>query len=167
MKHKLLTMLDFSKWVLRKAKELRHEDIAIYLGDSDPYGCDIDLVQVRAIEKHFSFLSQPPKLGDLIECDLEGNILEEPDLYEHWLAFSGDYPDGDWGSCKAYQEAQERVIFEGCEIKGFDSHKIETLKHTDFLVLNGGGQIAFKKDWVEDWDFGEFDTVEDIIRTIK
>lgn len=70
--------------------------------------------------KYDQFLKQPLKLEMFVPCDLDGNVLEEPDF------MSGDYDDNGFGDVdkykykkylNEYQEAKERVLFEGFEVK--------------------------------------------------
>lgn len=59
--------------------------------------------------RYAKFLSQPLTLGMFVPCDLEGKLLAEP----KWSA-----PDGvKWDDyVNQYQQAKERVLFEGFEV---------------------------------------------------
>lgn len=86
------------------------------------------------IIKYAKFLKQPLTLGMFVPCDEDGNVLEEP------------IDDSDRGRCEydllkkltfkekseKYQQAKERVLFEGC----FINFKGEVIvKETDFQTL--------------------------------
>jgi len=67
-----------------------------------------------------AFLKTPLSIGQFVLCDLDGNVLEEPDF------MSGDYDDNGHGDVdkhqykkdlKEWNEARERVLFEGFEVK--------------------------------------------------
>jgi hypothetical protein len=55
-----------------------------------------------ACEKYVKFLKQPLELWMFVPCDEDGNVLEEPELYNE--------------VCE-YQKAKERCFFEGFEYK--------------------------------------------------
>ena len=75
------------------------------------------------ILNYAKFLKQPLTLGMFIPCDLEGNVLREPKKY----ASKYDKPlqSGNIGfnyvlldkDLEQYQQAKERVLFEGFEVK--------------------------------------------------
>lgn len=55
--------------------------------------------------------NRAPRLGDFIECDEEGNVLERPKPYRKWLkSWQGE--DG-FEDCERYQAAQKKIIFKG------------------------------------------------------
>jgi hypothetical protein len=75
--------------------------------------------------RYANFLKQPLELWMFVPCDEKGNVLEH--------SIEPEYPYNDktcdiWSQydiyLKKYQQAKERVLFEGFEIKG------------DFLLLN-------------------------------
>lgn len=57
-------------------------------------------------------LLSKPKLGDFIPCDKEGNVLEKPVKWDE-LIESGKWTPLDIERCKAYQEAEQRVLWKG------------------------------------------------------
>lgn len=75
----------------------------------------------RNVPSFAFFLKSELKLGDFIPTDLEENILEKPDYFDKWLDKSiprtGREPE-DWGtSCKQYQEALDRLVYSGFDIR--------------------------------------------------
>lgn len=65
-----------------------------------------------------NFLKRPLTRGMFVPCDLEGNILEEPKQYKEWIELQkkrGGYSLN--LDCKIFQEAKDRVLFEGFELK--------------------------------------------------
>jgi len=60
------------------------------------------------IENYANFLKQPLELWMFVPCDDDGNILEEPK--HNWTL-------GLWARQKEYQQAKERCLFEGFEVK--------------------------------------------------
>ncbi|MDX4973696.1 hypothetical protein [Myroides odoratimimus] len=66
-------------------------------------------------EAYANFLKQPLNLGMFVPCDLEGNVLSEPDI---WKAYQLDVCRCNKCiektlKCDEYQEAKGRVLFEG------------------------------------------------------
>lgn len=93
------------------------------------------------------FLKQPLQLGFFVPCDLDGNVLEEPDF------MSGYYDDNGFGDVdkykykkhlKEHQEAKERVLFEGFELS------------TNNTVLHKNGLLRI--------GFSRYPIVEDLIK---
>lgn len=87
------------------------------------------------------FLKQPLTLGMFVPCDEDGNVLEEPDF------FDGSYDDNGYGDVdkimfkeclKEYQQAKERVLFDGCEIKAIKDH---------YYVTKEGNENIFWASW--------------------
>ncbi len=62
----------------------------------------------NAVFSYAQFLKQPLTLGMFIPCDLEGNVLEEPTHHGKSIETSRE-------TLKEYQEAKDRVLFEGFE----------------------------------------------------
>jgi hypothetical protein len=58
--------------------------------------------QYRKVHEYAKFLKQPLELWMFVPCDEDGNVLEEPELYNE--------------VCE-YQKAKERCFFEGFEYK--------------------------------------------------
>jgi hypothetical protein len=70
-------------------------------------------------KNHRVFQSKKIELGDFVPCDEDGNVLEEPNINN----FKSE-PFCSTGNCKAYQDevniyqqAKEKVLFEGFEYK--------------------------------------------------
>lgn len=130
---KLISMVDF---VLEQNESIKSDMIG--------YGEFIDKVV-----KYAKFLKQPLTLGMFVPCDESGNVLKEP---ERWLDFL-KYPESfdgnkEWYDLYAYQQAKERVLFEGFEVKALEYGLYVTIgkdniiltwshKDNDFLLNNG------------------------------
>lgn len=66
------------------------------------------------IIKYANALSQTPRLGHFIPCDENDVPLEKPKNYEAWLRKALNTPyDADLSKYEKYQQACERVLFEG------------------------------------------------------
>jgi len=65
-----------------------------------------------------SFLIKPLEKWMFIPCDEDGNVLEEPVIYERWLVLKGNYPYSEYANikCEKFQQAKERCLFEGFEV---------------------------------------------------
>lgn len=68
----------------------------------------IGMVDTLPEHPHSIFLKQKPNIWMFVACDEDGNVLEEPYNYQEFL-------DGNNLNtlCEEYQQAQERIIFEG------------------------------------------------------
>jgi len=110
-----------------------------------------------------NFLKQPLSIEMFVPCDLDGNVLKEP---EWWYRYcNGASPFMNWDEirpCQEFKQAKERCLFEGFEwnIAQFcDEPMIEiTDKNDNYLVYD-----------VEDKNFqdGEevfFLTIEDLVK---
>ncbi|WP_353166399.1 hypothetical protein [Empedobacter brevis] len=78
--------------------------------------------------KYAQFLKQPLTLGMFVPCDEEGNVLEEPTMEKYgyyssnhqeeqsgWMYEEGE--DKYYEAFEKHQQAKERVLFEGFELK--------------------------------------------------
>tara|TARA_R110001632_G_scaffold109066_4_gene219199 strand:+ start:451 stop:915 length:465 start_codon:yes stop_codon:yes gene_type:complete len=67
------------------------------------------------IDSYANFLKRPLELGMFIPCDKDGNVLKELERFEHYQKYGefGLIKGYEFQMCKQYQEAKERVIFEG------------------------------------------------------
>ena len=101
--------------VIQRKVMLRHKD---YKNDLGKY--------VDVIYEYANFITQTLTKGQFIPCDLDGNVLEEPESYGKHLEIEGenhsrtgwnkeDLAHGFHKQCKEYEQAQERVIFEDVE----------------------------------------------------
>ena len=73
--------------------------------------------EYRRLRENFdNFLEKPLKLGYFIPCDENDVPLEEPKRWKDYLDFPESF-DGnkEWYELYAYQEAKQRVLFEGFE----------------------------------------------------
>lgn len=114
-------------------------------------------------ERYASFLKQPLALWMFIPVDENNVLLEEPVAPKNfWESDEQDaqlWAQHQYDSDK-YNEAKERVLFEGFHIVDFEEHQVETLKHTYFLQWDDI-EIASKKEWEDNWDF-EYPTIESL-----
>ena len=101
---KLIKMTDF---VLEQQDWLKNQDDGFETGDF------FDRVTTYA-----KFLSQPLELGMFVPCDEDGNVLTDPCKRNRYCA------DMCQGSCQTeYNEAKERVLFEGMNQEDFEDLK--------------------------------------------
>lgn len=96
-----------------------------------------------------NFLKQPLNLGMFFPCDEDGNVLEKP--IHKFITRESDTISFDNYSEK-YQIAKEKVLFEGFYIER-GSTDFDNM--TTYLIHNYFGEIAFKKDWKDEWEFIE------------
>lgn len=103
-----------------------------------------------ACEKYAKFLRTPLELGMFVPC-LDGVVLEEPeyfiyynDKFNHWQEskflnfFDDEYDFKDWEiECQKYQQAKERVLFEGFKINNESDvfSELWRLSNGDFTVI--------------------------------
>lgn len=126
---KLISMTDF---VLENAKQPYVEGTKY-----------IDLVN------YAKFLKQPLKLEMFVPCDEEGDILEKPENYEQRLPnMMTEYNN----EIYTYNQAKAKVLFEGFYI---ERGSTDADNMTTYLMHNYFGEIAFKKDWKDEWEFIE------------
>ena len=107
-----------------------------------------------------NFLKQPLTLGMFIPCDEEGNILEEPD---HSMYFTATTIGEDKYNNDAYEyeQAEERVLFEGFHVIGVDKNYCHIeLKNADLWIVFYNGKICLEYSFNEETSIY---TIEDII----
>ena len=99
---KLISTTDF---VIQKEKEYQFRD-----------DCEFAYI----VRKYANFLKQPLKLEMFVPCDEYGNFLEEPCDYKYWIKDdeNGAYEGQNEYMCIKYQQAKEKVLFEGFEFNG-------------------------------------------------
>lgn len=132
MEKTLISMVDF---VLQKITENNLELASLTI----KWQSDANRLQV---ERYATFLKQPLKLGMFVPCDENDVPLEEP------LFDEVDLPYG-----TQYQQAKERVLFEGFEID------------YDKIVKNGDIRIWFRKGVVYlNNTKNELKTIEDLVK---
>lgn len=82
-----------------------------------------------------SFLEQPLTLGVFVPCDSEGNVLEKPKNYDEWLKKKLNTPyELDLNKYEQYQQALDRVVFEGFEVT-VDSDTIIRVYHKELKIM--------------------------------
>lgn len=97
------------------------------------------------VVNYANFLKQPLKLEMFVPCDDEGNVLKK----EHYFDYGRYYvlkthSENDFKIFNEYQNAKEKVLFEGFEAKNYLN--LVGLKH---------------KTW-DSWCMGCYKTVEDL-----
>lgn len=91
--------------------------------------------------KYAEFLKQPLTLGMFVPCDLDGNVMVEPEQYKNVNEFN-DF-------IKEFREAKDRVLFEGFTIDGKNA----------FTATVGNGKINYDLKQVEAYDL----TIENLV----
>lgn len=92
--------------------------------------------QLQLIHKYKDFLNQPLTLGMFVPCDLDGNVLEEPNI-------ENDHNDSffkmqtDFHLEKQYEEAKDKVIF--------SDFKLSRKPFEDFYYIKNENIFIFKK----------------------
>ncbi len=127
-----------------------------------------DIKQRDSIIKYAQFLKQPLQLGMFVPCDLEGDVLEEPDF------FIGKYDDNGYGDVdkrkykedlKEHQEARERCLFDGFEVNEDEDNFI----YITFLFNKNNCKLIFDKEsnsfLIDTPVFDEYvEKIEDLIK---
>lgn len=146
--HKAILFKDYYK----RKKEIHSQDQE-YTSTDLMIDCD----------DYLKFAETPLELGQFVPC-LEGNVLEEPKKYEDWRYGVPNelYSDKWLNECRAYQEAKERVIFEGWYLNENLAHSMwqEALnkKQNMAIVTKSVGATIFAKG-----GFRHIKTIEDLI----
>ena len=99
----------------------------------------IGMVETVPEHPHAKFLQQTPTIGMFVPTDEEGNVLEEPkgtDLNDSFLSMQLDFIE-----CDKYQQAEQRVIFEGWELNQKDISKLENI----ICITKDKTQLTFFK----------------------
>jgi hypothetical protein len=94
-----------------------------------------------------NFLKRPLELGMFIPCDKEGNVLKKPNV-KRTTPFNSDI-------ARKYQEAKERVLFEGFVTGDFGNNGI--------ILFSGNTEVAMTLEDGLTWGRNE-ETIEDLIR---
>ena len=96
------------------------------------------------IVNYAKFIDTPLKLENFIVCDEEGDILEEPTNYEmRLLNMMTEYND----EVYTYNQAKEKVLFEGIEFRTNGGVNFLTIKEDTFAFHDFN--IKFKNLTVE------------------
>lgn len=112
-----------------------------------------DIKQRNSIVNYANFLKQPLKLEMFIVCDEDGNVFEEP-----INNFNLEIEDSNkWIE---YNNAKEKVLFEGFEVIGIDKDVVQLELHgnnlwIDFhkdssIILTDNYDIEFHVKIIED-----------------
>ena len=132
---KLISMADY---VLKQAGILKEEGM---------YTKDLQSHTFHKYVTYANFLKTPLELGMFVPCDEDGNVLKEPKGFHDYmegvrmgLSFKGSYNE----TKEQYQQAKERVIFEGAEM---DSLNI--IMHGDKFVTTKF-RIEVAEETIED-----------------
>ncbi len=103
------------------------------------------------VVNYANFLKQPLKLEMFVPCDEDGYILTYPDF------FDGSYDDNGFGDVdtyqykkdsKEYQQAKEKVLFEGFELK-------EELEFVCKFIYKGKEFNVLKHELPIEWLVGD------------
>jgi len=97
----------------------------------------------RTIVKYKDFLKQPLTLGMFVPCDLEGNVLEEPNRSMHTDS-----------ECEEYQQAKERCLF---EIDGDYFFEQSNMFYIIDFLSEGINRLLIYKDKLK-----EYNTIESL-----
>ena len=83
------------------------------------------------------FLEQPLKVEMFVPCDEEGNVLEEPKKWKDYLQYPDSF-DGnkEWNELYDYQQAKEKVLFEGIEFRTNGGVNFLTIKEDTFAFFD-------------------------------
>ena len=94
------------------------------------------------------FLEQPLKVEMFVPCDEEGNVLEEPKRWKDYLQYPDSF-DGnkEWNELYDYQQAKEKVLFEGIEFRTNGGVNFLTIKEDTFAFFDFN--VKFKNLTIE------------------
>ena len=94
------------------------------------------------------FLEQPLKVEMFVPCDEEGNVLEEPKKWKDYLQYPDSF-DGnkEWNELYDYQQAKEKVLFEGIEFRTNGGVNFLTIKEDTFAFFDFN--VKFKNLTIE------------------
>lgn len=100
-------------------KLISNTDFGFYVRELDIN----DHKKLELRENYDLFLKQPLTLGMFIPCDMDGNVLKEPERRCGLVGYDEQHYDFDDDELREYQEAKDRVLFKGLTIDSiFDSH---------------------------------------------
>jgi len=66
------------------------------------------------IVNYVNFISQKPTLSMFVPCDENGNVLDEPEIYDTWIMYSISNLDTKFETntqCEQYKEAKSNILF--------------------------------------------------------
>jgi len=118
---------------------------------------EMDRIFVQRVILYSRFLKQPLTLGMFIPCDLEGNVLIEPKGINYGVNVEGFRQD-----LHQYQQAKERVLFEGFEVTESTDEHIR-IKKTELSIIFfiKIGKISFYDIFSDSHDI---ETIEDLVK---
>lgn len=129
----LISMVDF---ILENAKQ--------------PY---VEGTKYKDLVNYANFLKQPLNLGMFFPCDEDGDVLEKPEDYEKRLPnMMTEYND----EVYRYQQAKEKVLFEGFEFKEYERMICFEKKGIEIFIYNKNYQTFSAPR-------GRIITIEDLI----
>jgi len=146
---KLLSMTDY---VLKQFKDNLHTEAKT--------GLVRDAVLFQYCIKYANFLKTPLELGMFVPCDEDGNIIKPPSM--DIASVYGNKP---------YQQAKERVIFEGFEVTDVDSYGCVFFRIGEYRWHKGKANLNHplhkdreKEDLITCFDGSDLTTIEDLIK---
>jgi len=145
--NKLISMVEF---VLENQKN-RTEDWR----HKEGYHSECNTAMLVNVYNYANFLKQPLTLGMFVPCDLEGNVLKHPDTYKESEMYCTH--EGLDIYREKYQQAKERVLFEGFEMtqNPFPCQDFYTIESSTFSI-----QYHSKDNHLNTFTFK---TIEDLI----
>lgn len=109
-------------------------------------------IKLDRIEGYANFLQQPLTLGMFVPCDLDGNVIE---LEYHIDQYNQGFKD-------KYQQAKERVLFEGFEVGEYNGEDcgFEYVDNVNFQCR------LYIRDFGKEWQptDNQITTIEHLIR---
>lgn len=118
-----------------------------YLPRLSLFWIKMEAKDIRFFNDYVNLITQPLTKGMFVPCDEEGNVLEEPERnnYLSVRAFTENL--------KQYQQAKDRVIFEGWESNGSNNYQLlsstgdylDTKRHKTIEdAINAGVKLKYK-----------------------
>lgn len=104
------------------------------------------------IGNYANFLKQNLNLGMFVPTDEAGNVLKEPERWKDYLLAPESF-DGnkEWYELYAYQQAKERVLFEGFELVNENYHIFVQSDKLDIRFSKKDKSIdSFRFKYIED-----------------
>lgn len=102
------------------------------------------------IINYANFLTQPLTLGMFVPCDEDGNVLKKPER-NRYLASSERWGvselNPEW---KEYDEAKERVLFEGCVLE-YDDHRVPFIKINNWEIMPTNDYLGWDENGNEQY----------------
>ena len=125
---KTLELISCEDYVLEEVKDYQRKDTLQGMADVIAEGAVMDRVS-----KYARLLKQPLTLGMFVPCDLEGNVLSEPQLHTNQIGFDTWEEDYNPDDIKQYKQAKDRVVFEGFEVDYLDGFAVG-VKNGNLLI---------------------------------